>query len=860
MNLPYDRNLYQNDRAALFCEYLPETATKKAKVQSSNGNGVVRHEECTEAELREIEILVEMLEEREIDIVSSYDRWLKVAFAFAGYGGEKLRPLFHRLSAINESAYSAKEADKIYTECLKANERNAGKFEGVEGAANGPATIGTFYHLAEEAGAKIGRCRISTHAPTDQEGSVEDADTNNIIDIGALEQEIDELPKGHNDFSALLTSINHVASNTSRDGLLERIVKRTGCKKSTLKKDIIAIQGVAVSQMFDADNPYIVDGGYVFKAVINKENEIDYIKISNFQPRILEQIEDDDGLSTTILYKVGGTLKSKVNLPVLEVTAADFEKTPWWVAWGYEPILEPRKGYELILIHYAKTMSTPKKTKRFSHTGWTEINGEHCYITSAGAIGSTADNVDISLKGILSKYSVPLVPENEKAAIEASLDFLDIGKPEITHPLYVYGFMSVLTSVFSKPPTYCIYSYGDSGVFKSSINALMLSHWGEFNNIEGFSSFEDTQNSILARGSLLKDTLHLVDDLCPSPQKNENDRKAKMAQALVRGHGNRTPRSRLQKDCKEMKESPPLGGLCITGEELLKGVSTLARIFIIDLKRGDIFIDKLSELQGKAVLLPHAMSSFVLWVAKNMYKVKGIYSERFEVLRAEAAGRKHYRHPEQMAFFTITLEIMDEWIKERHNEMAGRIATATDTLKKCLSDNVTKQELRIAEENPINVFIDIFRTCQAQGTIKLVPKSAQSSFFDDGHADANPQAVNCRLVGYYDDLHDYLLGGAMWEVVKEKERDFPISRHTLWTRLIEDEKILPGEARNDILLRLGTGRMQRVLRFKKGVLYEDAPLIQKDRAADLDRKGEHMLKEAAEMLEESERLKSVERK
>jgi len=88
----------------------------------------------------DLEIIMSRIEEAHVDIVPSYDDWVKAGFALAELKGEGGREYFHRLSRLHDE-YDQAFTDKQYTECLK------GRKSGITG--------GTFFHYVKSAGVDI---------------------------------------------------------------------------------------------------------------------------------------------------------------------------------------------------------------------------------------------------------------------------------------------------------------------------------------------------------------------------------------------------------------------------------------------------------------------------------------------------------------------------------------------------------------------------------------------------------------------------------------------------------------------------------------------------------------------------------
>lgn len=97
---------------------------------------VVEHK----TEVEQIEIIIQQIEARSIDIANAYSDWRDIGFAFADAFGESGRDYFHRVSKYYAD-YLPNECDKQFDNCLKA------KGQGV--------TLKTFFFHAKQAGINI---------------------------------------------------------------------------------------------------------------------------------------------------------------------------------------------------------------------------------------------------------------------------------------------------------------------------------------------------------------------------------------------------------------------------------------------------------------------------------------------------------------------------------------------------------------------------------------------------------------------------------------------------------------------------------------------------------------------------------
>jgi hypothetical protein len=517
---------------------------------------------------------------------------------------------------------------------------------------------------------------------------------------------------------------------------------------------------------------YFIDpDGYLCRMKRYREAEIK-IRLANFSARITEENIVDDGAERAIFYTIQGNIRENKCLPAIEIAAAQFQGMAWPHKWGCAPILEPGRSVADSVRHAIQTASPDAPVKlHFSHTGWRSINGAWAYLHAGGAVG--AENVSVRLAPEYQRFRLPAAPENEGEAIKTSLSFLDMGKREVTLPLLVYTFMAPLTTVLQKMPGFSLYLYGISGSFKTTLAALSLSHFGDFASIDSLPNFNDTAGSIEKRAFRLKDTLFLLDDYAPSHRKQDRERKEEVCQAAIRSFANRTGRARLKSDASEMVRTFPRGLLLATGEECPSLQSTLARILLIEFSPKDIDRERLTILQNEAHRLPHAMTSYLLWIKENMEAVTGAFPERFRALRSQATtDGNHGRLAEITAFLMFGLEIFANWLSDKkiftESEARERIAEGWNIFQSLAA----AQNRRIAGDDPISGFFEIMGTLVYQHRARL----------DPCHHEGTPLGAGDRI-GFYDSTRLYLQFNAAWNAsmtfLSKEGGHFPFSKNTL---------------------------------------------------------------------------------
>ena len=537
----------------------------------------------------------------------------------------------------------------------------------------------------------------------------------------------------------------------------------------------------------EGEPQYFTDAdGYICRYKQFRDAKIK-IRLANFNARIIEENLIDDGAEKTIFYTIAGTIKGNGTLPPIEIPAAQFSGMSWPHRWGARAILEPGRSIADSVRHAIQIASADAARKtHFGHTGWRQINGSWAYLHAGGAVG--AENVSVRLPHEYQRFRLPALPENETEAIKTSLSFLDIGRHEITLPLLVFTYLAPLTTILSKMPNFSGLIHGTTGSFKTTVAAVCLSHFGDFTSINELPNFHDTYGAVEKRAFRMKDAIFLLDDYAPSHGRQQQQRKEDIAQAAIRAFANRTGRARLRSDASEMIRTYPRGMLLATGEESPGLQSTLARLLTIELSRTDIDKAKLTLLQGQAHRLPHAMTSYLLWVRENMTTLTGTFEKRFNALRSQATtDGNHGRLAEQTAFLTFALETVLNWMRDKGivSETAAREYLQEGwSIFQTLS---AEQHKRISGDDPITAFFEILGTLVYQHRARL----------DPCHHEGAPVGAGDRI-GFFDSSRLYLQFNAAWNTamtfLSKEGGHFPFSKSTFVFMLKQRGSIVP--ARN----------------------------------------------------------------
>jgi len=519
----------------------------------------------------------------------------------------------------------------------------------------------------------------------------------------------------------------------------------------------------------------------------------------------------DDGEEQTKKFTIAGRLAGGRFLPEAAVGAEQFSSMNWVVKiWGLGPNIEPGMGNKDYLRHALQLTAQGIESRiTYCHTGWREIGGHWRYLHAG------MSNVDVSEEG-LSRYQLPVAnPDSMKTAIE----LLDVGPREITVPMIATVFLAPLCEplrLAGIEPAFILWIVGLTGAMKSTLAALFLSFYGQFDSRSLPGNFRDTANSLEKRAFACKDSLFVVDDFHPVSSEGEARRMQEAAQKLLRAFGDRQGRARMNADLSIRRAYIPRGMCLVTGEDLPDvGESGAARYFALDLKRGDIDKEKLTDLQGRTTELGAAMASYVAWLSSQNHKIaKGGRSE-FESLRTQATrAGEHGRFAESVAWLMIGYSEFLRFAVESGvmtQEQADKESTECWLI---LNKLASEQAKRTNDERPAIRFIRVFEDLIASRTIYCRHISCTDSIPHDR-----------ALVGWEDSDHYYLLPGEIYrqasKFVQAQGGRFPVTERRLWNHLATEGMIetdaTGGRTYNTVQKNID-GEKRRVLVLRKDAL------------------------------------------
>ncbi len=482
------------------------------------------------------------------------------------------------------------------------------------------------------------------------------------------------------------------------------------------------------------DGPYFMDP----ERGTFRGTEGDAKQLANFTAVITRKSVDDDG-DPDAERASGEELQAiRYHLEIrqgkrdasLEVTAAEFPYMRWparvalldlSVSAGTAVKDQFREAIEVISGNHAREVAEggdgriPRST-RYVHTGWTKLDGCFTYLTAGGGIGASGrrGDVEVRLAPELKGYRLPVPPEGEDAvaAVRASIGLLGLAPRRLMVPLLGAVYRALLG-----PGDFTVHLYGSTGRFKTELAKLALAHFQDCQDSRDLKPipWNSTDNAIEALLHQTKDSIAVLDDLLPAGlDESERRRQLSTAARVFRAQGNQGGRSRLRSDTSGRPPKDPRGLALSTGEELLRGLSGIARAWVVEQKEGDVTSAGLTTAQVAAPLYSRAVSGYIRWLAPQMAEMpERIRRERTELREAYPAS--HGRTSEIAAHLELGWKVWLEFAVECGAIDDDRFSEVRELVREALQEGCGDQIEEQGEADPVRMFQQALRSAIASG-------------------------------------------------------------------------------------------------------------------------------------------------
>jgi hypothetical protein len=541
----------------------------------------------------------------------------------------------------------------------------------------------------------------------------------------------------------------------------------------------------------------LVDGGF--------QSE-DGTRLTNFDARIMQEVERDDGARVERRFVVGLTLEDGTNLGTAALEPREFLTTRWPTEkFGAAVRVAPDPNSMREVADAVQALSEPERVKIFERTGWVEVDGVPLFLMPER--GGPASPL-VELTAGLGRYSFPRGAVDLAAAFNVVQRLCDVAPDRITVPLVLATLRAPLNSLL--PTDFVLHLHGTTGAFKSTLAALVLSFFGEFSHNTLPASFSDTSASLELKANVLHDVILCADELTVRSNSSYDDTLTK-ANTLVRGVGNGAARGRLNRDLSARPDRPPHAFVLTTGEQLPAGESILARTLSIAVQRGDVDQQALSGVQAQVGMLAPFMKSYIQWLAPRLGAIGAWIGPRHGRLRDEFQRTgTHRRAPSTLAHLLLGAEVALEFAEHQGLLASPEADAFRERAERALIEATAQQHEVVADASPSKLFLSVLADLIQSNQVQL------------GHAThPAPDAPYPPLVGWRSGGEVWLLPemvfSAVVKTLRERGEQMPCPASTLWRRL-GDEQLIVTDRDGKMPKRKVRGDRKRVVVLKVSAL------------------------------------------
>lgn len=539
-------------------------------------------------------------------------------------------------------------------------------------------------------------------------------------------------------------------------------------------------------------------------------------EIANFVARPVLEITKDDGNEVEKTLRIEGILSGGEVLPQIDIPISDFQSMNWVLSkWGVRPIIRAGSNKKDLLRDAIQSMGLNIKKKRiYTHLGFRKIDNKWVYLHSGGCIGE--ENVDVDIEKALSKYALPKEIKDIKKAARASLALINIAPKSVTISLLALVYLTPLLECFrivGIEPNFILWLMGISGSRKTTLALLYLSHFGNFNTKTPPASFKDTANNIERKAFTTKDSLLLIDDYHPESNRMDASKMEQTAQKVLRMYGDRIGRGRLTSTIQFQKTYEPRGNAIVTGEDIPKGQSSIARFWGAEVLNGDVNLEKLTECQNDSELLAEAMVGYIQWLIPQMEELPKQLLESFKALRDKYQKvAMHGRFGEMASWLYIGYGMMLKYMKSIEVINDEDIVKMLDEFDEIILELINKQNSLLKQEKPAEIFTRVLSELFATSRVCVED-------INRNYNQLNFEGMVGAKIGYRDENYYYLYPETVYNEVSKflssRGEILPVKEKTLWKHL-DEGKLIHVEIESD-------GRVHRCI--KKNIPNKGRPRL-----------------------------------
>jgi hypothetical protein len=484
-------------------------------------------------------------------------------------------------------------------------------------------------------------------------------------------------------------------------------------------------------------------------------------------------------------------------------------------------------------------------TQSFGVLGWKWIDGKYQFLHAGGAINADGNDPSINVVvGGNSKYYRFLEPQKNLSKLKKIIcKILNISK---IHP-YLGAMM--LAAVARAPLGEChhtdfvIWISGTTGCKKSSIAALMMAFFGDFDVNKFPASWTDTANAIEMIGFIANCLLLVIDDFKKTGLRDGETLDA-MVDRIVRNLSAGLGRNRLSDSSKVMITAYIRALIIVTAEDVATGQSLNGRCVHVPLEADSVILPDLTELQaaqrnGDLNLIG---SSYISWLAPRMKTLKTEFPDQLRSKRDEIITKglatSHPRAPEMFANLSVAFSVfLDFMVDTQLIEPAERAGMERYHFKSLVT-LFKKQSDYVETQDQVVQFFELLSAGLSSGQCHIadaktlgVPEHSEHQYGwrrdqlnvieGDGIISGRHVRPNGPCVGWLSGDFIFLDPETAFaeaqKFARSKGSSIGMSTSTLWRRIMERGLLKAKEGDRPTVKRAIGSSKKRVLVFDKNI-------------------------------------------
>ena len=526
-----------------------------------------------------------------------------------------------------------------------------------------------------------------------------------------------------------------------------------------------AVEGLAVRPLPPADplrdTRYSVKRNRFYQSR-DTRNGIVEEPITNFTARAVEEILLDDGMEPILHQRFVGRLDTGEQLKSVRVEAAKATSLNWiHEKWGFKPVIKAglsnRDAVREIIQRLSLQDGLPRQTI-YKYTGWKRIDGEwRMLMPGAGMV----DGTHVELADAYERYGLPkqtLKGQELVQAARASMRSLYVADRSVTIPLLAFTYLAPLQSILR--PAFALWLQAKTGSYKSSMAALAMSHFGDFEYNTPPLTWEATSRGIERYLHDLKDCMAWVDDFRPGTTEQAVRIRVQKATEVLASVGNVQSRGRMRADTTMQKTLTPQALMLNTAELPPSGDSIIARTLPVRFVQDQVDLGELTMAQAERDLYSHAMRAYIDWLAPQYEELRQGLAAKVQEYRDQVpTNGAHARSRGAIANLQVGIDLLCAFAEEvgaRTSEECQELKQEAWQVFLTLGEGHTD---RLREEDPVLRFNAALDTLLSQ---------EKGVFLAKGSDDPIPYGKD--LLGWYDGDYLYMDFLASYNAVAQFNR------------------------------------------------------------------------------------------